>query len=921
MPSRYNLRKRDGQKTKWVKDETLNQPDSESEDEDYVPPSVSESEEDAEDEEESEDESEEESEEEDSSSLRIPKGAKVSVKLHIHTMAGKGGRIDIEEESESESEEESEEEDFIEHLMSKYVGKKGGAPRHSNNKKKEEEQPAMELNEDEEEYFEDLPKSKRRRLNEQMKRLSTLVVDGDVPYKFRVLDLNIADTVKAAVIKKIDNLTEMSMEGEGYKLRSWVDAFLRIPFGKCVPLPVTIKDGPEKCAGFLEDSTKTLDTAVYGMTSAKTQIMQILAQWMSNPGSVGNVIALKGPMGVGKCHAKDTKILMYDGSIKNVQDIVVGDIVMGDDSTPRRVLSLGQGEDMMYDIIPTKGEKYTVNSEHILCLKQSGVGCIRCVRGTAFKTIRFDNMEKKLKYKSFPSYDEATEYLNGFTDEDHITELSVKEYLKLSDDVKDNWLKGYRTGVEFPHKTVDFDPYILGLWLGDGCSSSTMISSQDAVILGYLNKTLPEYGLMLNYYSQYDYRIRGIRKGDNVMMDVLHRHGLIENKHIPDVYKLNDRDTRLKVLAGLVDTDGYTWNNTIEIAQKSDRLASDIVFLARSLGFACYVARREKSCEYKGETRTGIYNIITISGDTSEIPIRIERKKPTERLQKKDVLVTAIDVKCVGTGTYYGFTLDGNSRYVLGDFTVTHNTSFARHGVAKVLQRPFEFFSLGGASDASNFVGHSYTYEGSTWGRIADSIMAARCMNPVLYFDEVDKISTTAHGDEITSMLIHLTDRSQNSQFHDRYFAGVDFDLSQCLFVFSFNDESKIHPVLKDRMQIINCSGYTWEEKASIVNQYIWPQILERIQLKDQLTMSEEAIKYLISEYSKDEEGVRNLIRTVETLVTRINLLRIAGETTAKKYVFYKEIKLPLTITSDLCRHILQDTLRQTNESWRHLYT
>jgi ATP-dependent Lon protease len=169
-------------------------------------------------------------------------------------------------------------------------------------------------------------------------------------------------------------------------------------------------------------------------------------------------------------------------------------------------------------------------------------------------------------------------------------------------------------------------------------------------------------------------------------------------------------------------------------------------------------------------------------------------------------------------------------------------------------------------------------------------------------------------------MLIHLTDRSQNSQFHDRYFAGVDFDLSQCLFVFSFNDESKIHPVLKDRMQVITCSGYSGEEKASIVSQYIWPQILERIHLKDQLTIADDAIKFLISEFSKDEEGVRNLIRTVETLVTRINLLRIASETTAKKYTFYTPIKLPLTITPDVCRRILQDTMRSGNESWRHMY-
>jgi ATP-dependent Lon protease len=186
------------------------------------------------------------------------------------------------------------------------------------------------------------------------------------------------------------------------------------------------------------------------------------------------------------------------------------------------------------------------------------------------------------------------------------------------------------------------------------------------------------------------------------------------------------------------------------------------------------------------------------------------------------------------------------------------------------------------------------------WGRIADALMNARCMNPVLYFDELDKVSTTSHGDEIVSMLIHLTDRSQNSQFHDRYFAGVDFDLSQCLFVFSFNDESKVHPIL---------------------TQYVWPQVLEHIQLTNQLTLTDEAVKFLISEYSKEEEGVRTLIRTVETLVTRINLLRIADETTGKEYPFYRKITLPYTIDVDAARHILQDTGLSVNESWRHLYT
>jgi ATP-dependent Lon protease len=247
-------------------------------------------------------------------------------------------------------------------------------------------------------------------------------------------------------------------------------------------------------------------------------------------------------------------------------------------------------------------------------------------------------------------------------------------------------------------------------------------------------------------------------------------------------------------------------------------------------------------------------------------------------------------------------------------------TSFARNGVAGALKRPFEFFSLGGATDSSNFVGHSYTYEGSMWGRVADSLMAARCMNPVMYFDELDKVSTTPHGEEIISMLIHLTDRSQNTQFHDRYFAGVDIDLSQCLFVFSFNDESKVHPILKDRMQVIHCSGYSQDEKRIILTQYVWPQILERIKL-DGLTIDDAAIKFLISEYSGEEEGVRTLIRAVETLMTRINLLRIADEETAKSYKFYTKIALPLKVDTALAKHILEDLNSQPNESWRALYT
>lgn len=853
----------------------------------------------------------------------------------ILLLTGSPNEEDEDEDEDYEPDDEPEDEpDFLQYLMEKYVVESDRPQTRSQTQKKKEltkkekeEKVPLTLTKKESAYYKSQSVDKRQELFDIMKRMSTLsMTEGEVPHKFKVLELPVSDYVKSTVIKKISAVEEMGAEsGEAYKLRTWIDAFLRVPFGKIVPLPVKIEDGRQKCTEFMLEARKSMDQSIYGMVPAKTQIMQILAQLLVNPNSVGNVIALQGPMGVGKCHAKDTPILMYDGSFKLVQDVCVDDLIMGDNSKPRKVLGLGRGKDEMYRITPVKGEPFTVNSEHILCLKQSGVGSIVTVHNLnktiGFKTKRVDNKTKALQYKTFSSYESANEYLHGFGEEDNITEISVKDYLKLSSEVKRNYLKLYRKGVDFDHKELDFDPYIIGLWLGDGASNSPTITSQDAVILGYLNTHLHKYDLMLVYRAQYDYYIRSYKKNQNKFLDVLKTHNLLNNKHVPSMYKINDRETRLKVLAGLLDSDGYMIHNCFEIAQKSKVLADDILFLARSLGFAAYCKTREKSCDYKSEKRTGTYHIIIISGNIDEIPVRIQRKKASVRQQDKDVLVTGFTVESIGEGDYYGFTLDGNSRYLMGDFTVTHNTSLARNAIANVMKRPFEFFSLGGASDIANFVGHSYTYEGSMWGRIADSIMHAGAMNPVLYFDELDKVSSTPHGDEIVSMMIHLTDRSQNSQFHDRYFSGVDFDLSQCLFVFSFNDIEKVHPILRDRMSVIHCGGYNETDKKAILKDYIWPQLLERLKFNiEDIVLTDEAIKHLISEFSGEEKGVRTLIRTVETMMTRLNMLRIVDDESMKQYVFFVEYTTPFVITEPVLQKLLTDLNKKDPEHWRSMY-
>lgn len=385
--------------------------------------------------------------------------------------------------------------------------------------------------------------------------------------------------------------------------------------------------------------------------------------------------------GSGKCHAKDTPILMYDGSIKMVQDIKKNDVLMGDDSTPRRVLSLASGQDEMYDIIPTKGEKYTVNAAHILCLKHTvkeSVSYTERQKNFPYKASHIDNKEVKMKTKSFKTKEEAVAYMRTFTEEDKIVEIEVQDYLKLAQHLKTQ-LKGYRKGVEFKHAKVDFDPYIIGAWLGDGTSSRASITNQDARILHYLRSKLKEYNLNLSFQSQYDYNIvSNTSSRKNAFLDALRKYNLINNKHIPKAYKINDRVTRLAVLAGLLDTDGSLEGNCYDIVQKSKQLSDDIVFLARSLGFAAYQKECTKSCVYKGEKISGVYYRVSISGEGLEdIPVKVLRKKASKRMQVKDALVTGIKVQHIGRGDYYGFTLDGNNRYLLGDFTVTHNTCTA----------------------------------------------------------------------------------------------------------------------------------------------------------------------------------------------------------------------------------------------------
>jgi len=286
---------------------------------------------------------------------------------------------------------------------------------------------------------------------------------------------------------------------------------------------------------------------------------------MNNGKFIHKLIVLCWMRGEGKCQIKGSKVLMFDGQIKKVEDIKKGEYLMGDDNTPRRVLSLVNGIDEMFDVIPERGEPLTVNKDHILSLKT------RC---------------------------------------DEVVDISLRDYIKESEDFKRKHHL-FNVPVIFPAQKIDINPYYLGLGLSDNSFKEII----------FLNS-------------------------------------------IPQEYKINSREVQLQVLAGIIDSAGYLNKNSFQIQKKNKTLIDDIAFLARSLGFYANIFKLIN--EYT----------ITISGDCSIIPVRLKKKAQKQKINK-DILATMIkEVKSIGKHEYYGFNLDGNGRYLTGDFTVTHNSLF-----------------------------------------------------------------------------------------------------------------------------------------------------------------------------------------------------------------------------------------------------
>jgi ATP-dependent Lon protease len=202
-------------------------------------------------------------------------------------------------------------------------------------------------------------------------------------------------------------------------------------------------------------------------------------------------------------------------------------------------------------------------------------------------------------------------------------------------------------------------------------------------------------------------------------------------------------------------------------------------------------------------------------------------------------------------------------------------TSLIKNGIAKALEWPFQFISLGGDSDATTYTGHQFVYEGSHCGRIANCLAQAKSMSMVMMFDELDKISATSKGEEVQNLLVHMTDPVQNMEFEDKYLSGIPLDLSRTMFVFSGNDISKIDRILLDRMVVVNLAGYQAKDKIAIAEQFLLPAALKEVNLAEKVAISREILQHILETYAGEETGVREFKRCIEQIIQRVNMLRM----------------------------------------------
>lgn len=397
-----------------------------------------------------------------------------------------------------------------------------------------------------------------------------------------------------------------------------------------------------------------------------------------------------------ECFDPMTPILMWNGTIKKAEEIVVGDYLIDDNGNSVKVRSTISGYKGMYEIIPDKNNfmSYTVTDNHILTLQVREHKQSRNHRGKR-EFMWFDTKELRFRYKDFNNEDDLEQFKTTISD-DTVIDVTIEKYLSLPKSVQEKLYLFKTSGINWEYKEVLLDPYILGLWLGDGLSNGFGFATADKELLDKWIDWGKDNDATVKHHNKYKYGISSTINNTQTgiscnkteqapLKKLLKNYNLVNNKHIPLEYLVNDRKTRLAVLAGLVDTDGNVRANGHEIricqGEKNYRIIYDAEFLARSLGFSCHVNDGISTYSVNGEKRQTPYKELTITGSNLyEIPTVLPRKKlnqfdnPTSVKRCSSFLQSSFELVRKDVQPYVGWQLEGNGRFLLGDMSISHNT-------------------------------------------------------------------------------------------------------------------------------------------------------------------------------------------------------------------------------------------------------
>jgi len=629
--------------------------------------------------------------------------------------------------------------------------------------------------------------------NDTLENELQLINKSNISLKERILNADIDINHKAYIYQKYINYEKMG-DDSSVAVSSgleWIETALSVPY--------SLKETSQENSVSLVKLKKAFEVE---MSCVNQEVIeQLLIAFNNrfiNPNYNSKIIAFEGSPGVGKCLGKDTPILMFDGSVRKVQNVLSGDLIMGDDSKPRKVISTCFGFEKMYLVKQSYGIDYRINESHILSLK------------LIIDPIIIDILENKYLVKWYDYDGIKQEYFDNSIPYENIPkkgviiDIPVTEYITKPLEWR-NAFKGYKHLPDYSYKEIDIMPF--------------------------------EYG-----YHLYPHDI------------------------ILDKYKYNTLEIRCKMIDGFLSKWGGINGEFIYI-NNVKALSDSIITMLYSCGY---------------EILKGSIDKIIITKSKAWVDI--------------DVIQEEEDV-------YFGFEIDGNKRFLLGDYTVTHNTAIGAV-ISKAWDIPFKQISFGGIKDQSLLTGSNNVWVGSSIGYIAKALREMKISNGILFFDEIDKIADI----QVQHTLLHCLDPIQNNKFVDNYLGPeLPIDLSKCLILCAMNTRETLDPALLNRLEIIKLNDYTQSQKVKIGMTHLLPRALSGVNLSnDDLKMTEEACKYIINTIEK-EGGVRILSRVIKNIVDKLAVLLKTSKEDIKELdlSFNIEIgELPFIIDIDIVKKL-----------------